>query len=53
MQAEETGVGPRRVKMPCVGFNPYRGHKRRTSDYVLVIAAFVVVILLVLWAALG
>jgi hypothetical protein len=36
-----------------VGFNPFRSQKSRTSDYLLVIAAFVVVILLVVWAFLG
>jgi hypothetical protein len=36
-----------------VGFDPTRKHKRRTSDYALVIAAFVVCALLLLWAILG
>lgn len=36
-----------------MGLNPFRAQKRRTSDYAMVIAAFVVVILLVLWALLG
>jgi hypothetical protein len=40
-----------RVTWGVVGFNPFRQQKRRTSDYVLVVAAFVVVALLVLWAA--
>jgi len=30
-----------------------RSHKRRTADYVIVLAAFVVVGLLLLWAFLG
>jgi hypothetical protein len=34
-----------------VGLNPFRQQKRRPSDYVLVAAAFIVVALLVLWAA--
>lgn len=34
-----------------VGFNPFRQQRQRRSDYVLVVAAFVVVALLVLWAA--
>jgi ferric-dicitrate binding protein FerR (iron transport regulator) len=34
-----------------MGLNPFRQQKRRTSDYVLVAAAFAVVALLVLWAA--
>jgi hypothetical protein len=36
-----------------VGFDPTRKHKRRTSDYALVAAAFIVVALLLLWAFLG
>jgi hypothetical protein len=33
-----------------MGFNPLRPHKQRTSDYVLVAAALVVVAVLLLWA---
>jgi hypothetical protein len=33
-----------------VGFNPFRQQKRRTSDYVLVAAAFVVIAVLLAWA---
>jgi hypothetical protein len=33
-----------------VGFNPFRKQQRRTSDYVYVAAAFVVVALVLLWA---
>ena len=33
-----------------MGFNPFRQQKRRTSDYVLVAAAFAVVAVLLLWA---
>jgi hypothetical protein len=33
-----------------VGFNPFRQQKRRTSDYALVAAAFVVIALLLAWA---
>ena len=36
--------------MRAVGLNPFRAQKRRASDYVMVVAAFVVVALLVLWA---
>jgi hypothetical protein len=36
-----------------VGFNPFRQQHRRTGDYVLVAVAFVVIVLLVLWAAFG
>jgi hypothetical protein len=33
-----------------VGFNPFRKQQRRTSDYVFVAAAFVIVALALLWA---
>jgi hypothetical protein len=33
-----------------VGLNPFRQQKRRTSDYVYLAAAFVVVALLLVWA---
>jgi hypothetical protein len=33
-----------------VGLNPFRQQKRRPSDYVFVGAAFVVVVLLLVWA---
>jgi hypothetical protein len=36
-----------------MGFNPYRQQKRRTSDYLLVASAFVVVALLLAWALLA
>jgi hypothetical protein len=36
-----------------VGFNPYRQHRRRPSDYLLVVAAFVVVSVLLVWAVMG
>jgi multisubunit Na+/H+ antiporter MnhB subunit len=32
-----------------VGFNPFRQQKRRASDYVMVVACFVVVALLLAW----
>jgi hypothetical protein len=35
-----------------VGFNPFRGHATRTADIMIVVVAFVVVALLVAWAAL-
>jgi hypothetical protein len=34
-----------------VGFNPFRGHRTRTADIAIVVVAFVVVALLVAWAA--
>jgi len=39
--------------MPAVGFNPFRQHRRRSSDYVMVAAAFAVVSVLLLWAVMG
>jgi hypothetical protein len=36
-----------------MGFNPFRQQRRSTADYVMVVAAFVVVALLILWAVLG
>ena len=39
--------------MPVVGFNPYRQHRRRPSDYLFVAAAFVVVFALLVWAMIG
>jgi len=36
-----------------VGFNPFREQTRRTSDYVLVGAALLVVVALIAWALLG
>ena len=36
-----------------MGFNPNRPHRNNTTDYVLVVAAFVVIALLVLWAVVG
>jgi hypothetical protein len=36
-----------------VGFNPFRARVSRRSDIVIVSAAFVVIIAMVLWAALG
>ena len=36
-----------------MGYNPFRQHRRRSSDYVLVAVAMAVVVLLVAWALLG
>jgi hypothetical protein len=36
-----------------VGFNPFRARAKRSSDLLLVAAAFVVVIALLLWALFG
>jgi hypothetical protein len=38
--------------MEGVGFNPFRVQRRSTADYVIVVAAFAVIVALVLWAAL-
>jgi hypothetical protein len=35
-----------------VGFNPFRARTTRTSDLVIVVVAFLVVALLVAWAAI-
>lgn len=34
-----------------MGMNPFRQQKRRPSDYAFVAAAFVVVVLLLVWVA--
>jgi hypothetical protein len=34
-----------------VGLNPFRAHRTRPSDYVLVAAALLVTLALVIWAA--
>lgn len=36
---------------PAVGLNPFRQQRRRPTDYVFVAAAFVVVAVLLIWAA--
>ena len=36
-----------------MGFNPFRQQRRRTSDYVLLAAAFAVVAVLLAWAVFG
>ena len=46
-------VSIRATIITAMGFNPFRQQRRRTGDYVLVAAAFVVIALLVLWAFLG
>ena len=33
-----------------MGFNPFRVQRRQTADYVLVVAAAVVILALVVWA---
>jgi hypothetical protein len=33
-----------------MGFNPNRPHRRSNADYVIVVAAFLLTALLVLWA---
>jgi hypothetical protein len=35
---------------PPVGFNPFRQQRRRSTDYVMVAAAFAVVAILLIWA---
>jgi hypothetical protein len=46
-------VGGDRSSYWNVGMNPFRPHKKRASDYVMVAAAFVVCALLVAWAIHG
>jgi hypothetical protein len=36
-----------------MGFNPFRQQRRSVADYAMVVGAFVVVALLLLWALLG
>lgn len=36
-----------------MGFNPHRQYRRRTSDYVMVVAAVALCLALVAWAFLG
>lgn len=36
-----------------MGFNPHRQYKRTTADYLMVVAAVVVCVLLLAWAFLG
>jgi hypothetical protein len=36
-----------------MGMNPFRPHRRSAADYIMVAAAFVVVVALVLWAFFG
>lgn len=51
------GVGEAPAPVSCplgdnrrVGFNPFRPSRRRTADYAVLAAAFVVVALLLAWA---
>ena len=39
-------------RIAAVGFNPFRQQRRRSTDYVMVAAAFAVVAVLLIWAAL-
>ena len=45
----DNGRAAASARITSVGLNPFRQHKRRPSDYILVAAAFVVVALLVVW----
>jgi len=38
--------------MEVMGFNPFRAQRRASADYVIMAAAFAVIVALVLWAAL-
>ena len=46
-------VSTRRTIIMPMGFNPFRQQRRSAADYAMVVAAFVVVALLVLWALFG
>ena len=37
----------------AVGYNPYRRFRARPADYVLVVAALLVAVMLVIWAVVG
>jgi hypothetical protein len=37
----------------AVGYNPYRRFRARPADYVLVVVALLVAVLLVIWAIVG
>ena len=51
MENGEAATGARHTDE--VGLNPYRKHRRRPSDYVLVGACLALVLALVVWAFLG
>ena len=51
MATGEAATGARHTDK--VGLNPYRKHRRRRSDYVLVGACLAVVLALLVWAFLG
>ena len=49
--SEQIGALPRPCdRIPGVGFNPFRQQRRRSTDYVMVAAAFAVVAVLLIWA---
>ena len=49
--------GADRTRSPTIlsgmGFNPFRAQRRSTGDYVMVVVALVVCVLLVAWAVFG
>ena len=51
MENGEAATGARHTDE--VGLNPYRKHRRRPSDYVLVGACLALVLALLVWAFLG
>ena len=48
-----SSVSTKRDDNQPVGFNPFRQQRRRSSDYVFVAAAFVLVAVLLAWALLA
>jgi hypothetical protein len=46
--------GPaKQSKLRIMGFNPHRTYRRRTSDYVIVAVALMVIVALVIWGLAG
>jgi hypothetical protein len=39
--------------LSVVGFNPFARHRRSGADYLMVVAAFVVIAVLLAWALFG
>jgi hypothetical protein len=46
-------VGPSSADTESMGMNPFRPHRRSPADFVIVAAAFIVVVGLVAWAIYG
>ncbi len=46
-------TGPELYPVLSVGFNPFRGARRTSADYLMVVVALTVCALLVIWALFG